>query len=686
MRKSIFSWFTLAELIIVITILVILSTIWFVSFQSFNKDARDSQRLATLNNLETWLSLYNLKTSLFPEPDNIYWTWNINNQVLSYVWEFWESVSKKLGVSKVPKDPLSDVNYVYWTTSDYKSYQISWILESHNYTKTNLVNNAYADWILKAKVTWNYKNFLKYNSWSEVFISNIPSLLFSNTWWTNLLSTTTYFIVDKSTNLPYTRNWIKDQSIRQKDGNTIIREVTKNATSTLTWINITWLNNNNIWTYFTWEVLRNFNTIWLDITNTWAILESLKNNILWNTQSTTTSSTWSSPTYNNCTFNSSPVTHSNSVTAYQTSSVAFWQTCVSEQRTCNNWVLSWSYTNASCTVSWATWTFTLSQTSVTTWTNVTITNNCSTAPTSYTSSNTSVATISWNTITTLSAWTTNITPVWWACWNSTAKTLTVTAPSNSCNSTLPANSTTTTWSPSSVNQAWQTTNSANACHFVCNANFWFNWTSCVSATNCATWLEYITLPNWQVWSCKNLWATTVRDWTTAPNPCNDNCNPWVWYYYQWWRNDTGFTNSDSSPPFNSWWEAQNDGKWWWSTWDTKTVNWAWTTSLWRQWPCPTWYHVPSVKEWQDMCNNVVGSTCTDGMSYNSLISTKLRLPFGGLRDLTEGEYDRIWEYWYYWSSSPVDVHAHFVTIHNLFMSMESYDSRAYAFNVRCLKN
>ncbi|MEF2175386.1 MAG: FISUMP domain-containing protein, partial [Candidatus Absconditabacteria bacterium] len=76
----------------------------------------------------------------------------------------------------------------------------------------------------------------------------------------------------------------------------------------------------------------------------------------------------------------------------------------------------------------ATGTFTLSQTSVTQGTIVTISNNCSTQPTSYSSSNEAVATIAGTTITTLSAGTTNITPVGGACGDNAQKTLTVTSP------------------------------------------------------------------------------------------------------------------------------------------------------------------------------------------------------------------------------------------------------------------
>lgn len=51
----------------------------------------------------------------------------------------------------------------------------------------------------------------------------------------------------------------------------------------------------------------------------------------------------------NCTFNGNTVNHGSSVTAYQTASVTYPNTCQSEQRTCTNGTLSGTYTNASCT-------------------------------------------------------------------------------------------------------------------------------------------------------------------------------------------------------------------------------------------------------------------------------------------------------------------------------------------------
>jgi len=47
------SWFTLVELIVIITILAILGTIWFLSIQNYTVYARDVARLSDLNNIKS---------------------------------------------------------------------------------------------------------------------------------------------------------------------------------------------------------------------------------------------------------------------------------------------------------------------------------------------------------------------------------------------------------------------------------------------------------------------------------------------------------------------------------------------------------------------------------------------------------------------------------------------------------
>ena len=62
------SGFTLVELIVVITILVILGTIGFVQLGGFAGGARDSSRVADLVNIQKALDIAYVKNSRYPTP------------------------------------------------------------------------------------------------------------------------------------------------------------------------------------------------------------------------------------------------------------------------------------------------------------------------------------------------------------------------------------------------------------------------------------------------------------------------------------------------------------------------------------------------------------------------------------------------------------------------------------------
>jgi prepilin-type N-terminal cleavage/methylation domain-containing protein len=68
--KKYFAGFTLVELIVVITILVILGTIAFTSLSGFSGSARDSSRVSDITNLSKSLEMTYIKTSTYPSPDS----------------------------------------------------------------------------------------------------------------------------------------------------------------------------------------------------------------------------------------------------------------------------------------------------------------------------------------------------------------------------------------------------------------------------------------------------------------------------------------------------------------------------------------------------------------------------------------------------------------------------------------
>ena len=64
--------FTLVELIVVITILVILGTIGFINLQGYSGSARDSSRVSEIAILSKSLEISFIKTNSYPDPDNFF--------------------------------------------------------------------------------------------------------------------------------------------------------------------------------------------------------------------------------------------------------------------------------------------------------------------------------------------------------------------------------------------------------------------------------------------------------------------------------------------------------------------------------------------------------------------------------------------------------------------------------------
>ena len=64
------SGFSLVELIVVITILVILGTIAFISLGGYAASARDSARIENLSNLHKGLSIFQIKAGTYPMPES----------------------------------------------------------------------------------------------------------------------------------------------------------------------------------------------------------------------------------------------------------------------------------------------------------------------------------------------------------------------------------------------------------------------------------------------------------------------------------------------------------------------------------------------------------------------------------------------------------------------------------------
>lgn len=123
-------WFTLVEMLVAITILWILSTIWFISFTKYNVQARDVVRITDIKNIIKVLWLHNLKTGLYPNASNAVDV-TYSGAVVWSQWSFWdESIAETGKIFGELRDPKYDNKYSYSVTLNKKEYQIAAYFES----------------------------------------------------------------------------------------------------------------------------------------------------------------------------------------------------------------------------------------------------------------------------------------------------------------------------------------------------------------------------------------------------------------------------------------------------------------------------------------------------------------------------------------------------------------------------
>lgn len=153
------NWFTLIELVVVITILAIIMSISFISLSSYLTKSRDSKRVIDINSVALALEIDAKKNwwiFLIPSKSIItsISSWSLTTP-FSYLWIIDENTN--LWFNDVPKDPVSWDYYVYWLTSNRKYYQLAATFEdTSNISSSFLLPTTYASNEF-AYLYWNYK-------------------------------------------------------------------------------------------------------------------------------------------------------------------------------------------------------------------------------------------------------------------------------------------------------------------------------------------------------------------------------------------------------------------------------------------------------------------------------------------------------------------------------------------------
>jgi prepilin-type N-terminal cleavage/methylation domain-containing protein len=103
-----------------------------------------------------------------------------------------------------------------------------------------------------------------------------------------------------------------------------------------------------------------------------------------------------------------------------------------------------------------------------------------------------------------------------------------------------------------------------------------------------------------------------------------------------------------------------------------------------QWPCLTWYHIPSQEEWGNL--KTAGDWLNSGPNIWINMWNDIKIPKAGTRDRATSNLSDVWSTVRYWSSTPNSDAWYFLYSHSNLIAETNTASRATGFPIRCFKN
>ena len=238
-----------------------------------------------------------------------------------------------------------------------------------------------------------------------------------------------------------------------------------------------------------------------------------------------------------------------------------------------------------------------------------------------------------------------------------------------------------------------------------NSEFWT-----ISISNPKNPSEWFTIMD------RNLWATKIWAWKNAPKES-------YWYYYQRWNNYGFPTNWEITKTS----EVQvNASKYWPNNpysnstfitrkempfnWDSSNNNNLWGWLSWRniQWPCPEWFHIPSIYEWNKVLEYWIqwyNEKNWTSIKLNNPIWVDLKyvwwtdlwtsfseyfnIPYAGARRFGSATIFATWQWSNLWTSTASSEYLD--SAYDLYVYSNSVDTvgaqhRSFWYPIRCFKN
>jgi prepilin-type N-terminal cleavage/methylation domain-containing protein len=389
--------FTLVELIVVITILVILGTIAFINLFGFQGSARDSARVSDLTNLSKSLDVAYIKTNTYPMPDNSFSVASSSGGTIWYQGTIGDSVINILGagavkMNKKPTDPLKITKeYSYSKLAYGRAYQIKTDYEGD---RVSYRNSSSSPSSLLSSLS-------DLSSISESSKSNLSST--SQPSQSSKLSLSSFFLSPFSINQTFAASGDPSLTYIQGTYNGIAANTQSGGIQYIFAIPSLFINSGT-------GIVTISST-----TSTGFFLNGQTNSggILFTPTLVYSSGSLPSTTAEQQLFASGIALAYSGMSIMNNTQIQAFVTAFKNNDTVTLASLGGGLVSVGFggSIAPAVTAFSLSATSVVVGTSVTITDNCSTHPTSYLSSNTTVATISTSTISTSTVGTTTITSV-----------------------------------------------------------------------------------------------------------------------------------------------------------------------------------------------------------------------------------------------------------------------------------
>jgi prepilin-type N-terminal cleavage/methylation domain-containing protein len=187
--------FTLVELIVVVTILAILATIWFVSYSSYLTWVRDTNRIAQMTSLSDGLNLYSTTNDLPIPEDNV--EISAGTDLIAYQGYAGANILETINFEKGWVDPKDNTYFSYYLTKDRKYFQLMWFLEESTSSTTQNSKNL---------ILWTY---------AVSYENRIPTVYGRKLW--ILTNTQNTPIQDLEANLDLLTSWVEEFNIHISD-------------------------------------------------------------------------------------------------------------------------------------------------------------------------------------------------------------------------------------------------------------------------------------------------------------------------------------------------------------------------------------------------------------------------------------------------------------------------------------